>query len=299
MGMREISLGSEYKLQENLALSVRGVYKHLLWAIEDMGILLPDGEHYFTSNPGGPFIKAKYALARANGLVPASAPDLPKAAREYWALNVALDKRFANNWMGGVSLTLSRLTGNYNGLASGDEYGRTQPNIERYFDLWYLPRTLTMAANNGLLPGDRPIYFKLYGSYTFPFGLTAGFVLNAMSGIPTSTELEANSGWLPYGRNDLGRTPFTWFTNLYVAYEIKLGRTRFQINCNVDNLFDISTAQRIYGLIFQSPSAIPEDVLATGTANPYDYGPIADPQYKKKMNFYGPIALRLGAQFSF
>jgi hypothetical protein len=300
MGMREISAGSEYKLKENLAFSVRGVYKHLLWAIEDMGILLPDGEHYYTSNPGGPFIKAKYEIARDSGLIPATAPDLPRAKREYWAINFALDKRFSNNWMGGVSLTLSRLTGNYNGLASGDEYGRSQPNIERYFDLWYLARDINLDPYDGPLPGDRPIYFKVYGSYTFPFRLTAGFVLNAMSGIPTSTELEANSGWLPYNRNDLGRTPFLWFTNLYVAYDIKLvGNTRFQVNCNVDNLFNISTAQRIYSLIFQGGGIPTESVIATGNWNPYDYSPILDPQYKMKMNFYGPITLRLGAQLSF
>jgi hypothetical protein len=305
MSQREISLGGEYKLREDLSLSVRGVYKHLLWAIEDMGVLLPaSGESYFTSNPGGAFINKMYDEAKAADLMPANAPYLPKAKREYYAINIALDKRFSNNWQGGMSLTYSRLTGNYSGLASGDESqggtGRSQPNIERYFDLWYLARDIKLNPYDGALPGDRPLYFKFYGSYTFKFGLTAGLIINAMSGIPTSTELEATSGWLPYNRNDLGRSPFLWFTNLYLAYDIKIkGNTKFQINCNVDNLFDVATAQRKYSLIFLDGGVAPEDVLATGNWDPYDYDPTPDPRYNMKMNFYPPIQVRLGVNFSF
>jgi len=300
MSQIEYSLGGEYKLRENLSLSVRGVYKHLLWAIEDMGVLYPDGEHYFTSNPGGDFIKERYAYVKTLGLMPPDAPDLPRAKREYYAVNIALDKRFSNNWQGGMSFTYSSLTGNYNGLASGDEYGRTQPNIERYFDLWYLARDITGTAYDGAMQGDRPFYFKFYGSYTFKWGLTAGVVINAMSGTPTSTELEATSGWLPYNRNDMGRTPFLWFTNLYLAYDIKLGgNVKFQINCNVDNLFDVSASQRIYSLIFLDGGYPTEDVIVTYNWDPYDYDPTPDPRYGKKMSFYGPISVRLGFNFSF
>jgi hypothetical protein len=300
MGMREISFGGEKKLRENLALSVRLINKHLMWAIEDIGVLLPEGESYYTTNPGGAFIKAKYALAREAGLIPANGPDCPKAKRDYYGLNIALDKRFSNNWMGGFSYTYSQLRGNYNGLASGDEYGRTDPNTERYFDLWYLAFNRDLKAIDGALPGDRPHYFKAYGSYTFPFGLTTGFIVNAMSGQPTSTEWAMDvQGYLPFGRNDMGRTPFLWFANAYVAYDFKLGPTRLQVNLNVDNIFNVSTATRIYSIYCQGADPVGDARIAQGRWDINDYNPVLDPRYNKEMSFYGPITARLGFRLSF
>ena len=45
----------------------------------------------------------------------------PKAQRDYKALNLSLEKRMSNNWMGGINLTISRLWGNYTGIVSADE----------------------------------------------------------------------------------------------------------------------------------------------------------------------------------
>ncbi|TFG79411.1 MAG: TonB-dependent receptor, partial [Chrysiogenales bacterium] len=230
MSQMEISFGMEKKLKEDLAFTSRLVYKNLLWAIEDIGVMTAEGEMYFTTNPGGDFIKNEWVKAKADGVIPQGAPDVPKAIRQYYALNLSLDKRFSNNWMGGVSYTWSRLTGNYNGLASGDEYGRTDPNVERYFDLWYLAFDKQMNKINGVLPGDRTHYVKLYGSYSLPMGLTFGTVINAMSGSPVSTEYAMDvQGYLPFGRGDLGRTPFFWFANLYAEYNLKLGKNNLNI----------------------------------------------------------------------
>ena len=302
MSMREISIGAEKKLMEDLSVSIRGVNKHLLWAIEDIGILLPDGEHYYTTNPGGQFIIDKYAEARAAGLIPQSAPDCPKATREYYGINLALDKRFSNNWMGGFSYTWSSLRGNYNGLASGDEYGRTDPNTERYFDLWYLAFDHNLNAVNGPLPGDRTHYFKAYGSFSFPFGLTVGAIANAYSGLVTSTEWAMDvQGYLPYGRNDMGRTPFTIFANAYVAYDFKVGRNSFQINVNVDNVTNTRTSQRTYSIYSQGTNIpVTEAIIAAGNGWEIDdYDPVLDPRYGMRMNFFGPISARVGLRYSF
>jgi hypothetical protein len=300
MTQQEISLGFEKRLREDLALSVRFVNKHLLWAIEDCGILLPEGELYYTTNPGSDFLKKKYAEARAAGLIPMNAPDCPKAKRDYYAINIALDKRFSNNWLGGISYTFSSLKGNYNGLASGDEVGRTNPNVERYFDNWYVSQTLELKPSIGPLPGDRPHYFKAYGSYSFPFGVTAGIVLNAMSGTPTSTIWSMDyQGYLPYGRADQKRAPFLTFANFYVEYNLKLGRNNLNINLNVDNVFDIKTAQRIYDIYNQGAVAISDERIAQGPWNINDYEPVLDPRYLMKANFYAPLTARLGLKFSF
>jgi hypothetical protein len=300
MTQQEISLGLEKRVREDLALSVRLVNKHLLWAIEDVGILLPEGEMYYTANPGDAFIKEKYAEARASGLIPQGAPDCPKAKRDYYAINIALDKRFSNNWLGGVSYTFSSLKGNYNGLASGDEVGRTNPNVERYFDNWYVSQTLELKPSIGPLPGDRPHYFKAYGSYSFPFGITTGIVLNAMSGTPTSTEWAMDyQGYMPFGRADQKRSPFLWFANFYIEYNLKLGKSTLNINLNVDNVFDIKTAQRIYPIYNQGSVAISDARIAQGPWDINDYAPVLDPRYLMEANFYGPLTARLGFKFSF
>ena len=46
---------------------------------------------------------------------------MPKAKRQYDAVEFGISRRFANNWFGSANLTISRLYGNYAGLASSDE----------------------------------------------------------------------------------------------------------------------------------------------------------------------------------
>ena len=304
MSQLELSAGVEKKLREDLAFTARLVNKNLLWAIEDIGILYPDGEHYFTANPGGQFIKDRWVEAKGLGLIPQGAPDIPKAKRLYYGLNLSLDKRFSNNWMGGVSYTWSRLTGNYSGLASGDEYGRTDPNVERYFDLWYLAFDKQLNKIDGVMPGDRTHYFKLYGSYTFPMGLTVGTILNAMSGSPVSTEYSMDAqGYLPFNRGDLGRTPFFWFANAYAEYNLKLGKNNLNISLNVDNIFNTRTAQRIYQIYNYGGTAPSYEDMVSKVWEIEDIE--LDPHFKKEMWFYGdglrgtPLAARLGLKFSF
>ena len=73
---------------------------------------------YYDANPG-----YGYSLPDAQRrAVRSHVSRVPKAKREYWAVNLSLDKRFSDNWMAGFSYTWSRLTGNYSGLASSDEY---------------------------------------------------------------------------------------------------------------------------------------------------------------------------------
>jgi len=306
MSQREISLGAEKKLAENLSLSIRVVNKKLLWAIEDIGIASPMGELYFTTNPGSDYIKERWEEQKAAGAVPQGAPDIPKAKRDYWAVNISLDKRFSNNWMGGISYTWSRLTGNYSGLASGDEYGRVSPNVERYFDTWYLAFDKQMNPIDGVMPGDRTHQFKLYGSYTFDFGLTVGAIVNAMSGTPVSTEYAMDvQGYLPFNRGDLGRTPFLMFANLYAEYNLKLGNNTLNFNVNIDNVFNTRTAMRIYQIYNQTSMPVSDEEILSGNWSLEDYNPLLHPLFKKEMWFYGdglrgsPFRVRLGAKFMF
>ncbi len=299
MTQREISFGAEKQLMENLSLSLRVVNKDLLYAIDDSAVVLPGvGEFYYYTNPGSDFLNKRYDESKAAGLMDPGTPYCPKAKRLYWAVNVAVDKRFSNNWLGGFNYTWSRLTGNYGGLASADEAGRNNPNGERYFDLWYLERDKSLKPIDGVQPTDRTHVFKLYGSYVFDFGLTVGAIFNAMSGTPVTEEWNVDApGYYPYNRANLGRTPFLWFANLYSEYNIKAGKFNINFNVNVDNLFDVKTAQRIYQIEYSS-NISPGD--AALVANTWDAtGATADARYKMQFNYYPPLSVRLGMRIGF
>jgi hypothetical protein len=303
MSQREISLGAEKQLGENFSASLRVVQKHLRYAIEDMGILFPDGTmHYYYANPG-----YGYSLTTTRGgLYDPDYLDSPKAKREYWAVNFSLDKRFAGNWMAGFSYTWSRLTGNYSGLATSDEYnspgiGRNSPNVEIVFDQWFQAYTKDLKPLDGPLGTDRPHYFKLYGAYTLPFGLTVGAVLNAMSGTPVTEYWNVNTGLvMPYNRGNLGRTPLLFFANLYMEYRLRFGKTALAFNLNVDNVFDTATTTTRYPIRTLYQLEVPDEQIL---ANSYELETAAGyephPMYNMDYSFFPPISARLGMRFSF
>ncbi|OGD22694.1 MAG: hypothetical protein A2W03_16470, partial [Candidatus Aminicenantes bacterium RBG_16_63_16] len=223
MSQREFSFGIEKKLMENLSATARLVQKHLRYAVEDVGVISGGDIIYYTSNPG-------YGYSRSTadgGRFDAKYLATPKAKREYWGLNISLDKRFSNGWLGGFSYTWSRLTGNYSGLASSDELfaaggARNSPNVERNFDMWFLAYDKNLNPIDGPLATDRPHVFKLYGAYTFPFRLTVGALVNAMSGTPLTEYWNLDGNYMPYNRGNLGRMPFLWFGNLYAEYSLRV-----------------------------------------------------------------------------
>ncbi|MCJ7612757.1 MAG: hypothetical protein MUP19_10890, partial [Candidatus Aminicenantes bacterium] len=108
------------------------------------------------------------------------------------------------------------------------------------FDTWYYAYDKNLNPVDGPLATDRPHVFKLYGAYTFPFRLTVGALVNAMSGTPTTEYWHLESPFMPYNRGNLGRTPFLWFANLYAEYSLRLGKTSLIFNVNVDNVFNVA-----------------------------------------------------------
>jgi hypothetical protein len=297
---REISFGLEKKLMEDTSLSLRLVNKKVLWAIEDCGVILPEGEFYYYANPGGEFMAQKYEESRQAGYLLPGTPDMPKAKRDYYAMNLSVDKRFSHNWQAGLSYTLSRLVGNYSGLASSDEEGRNSPNGERFFDMWHLAFDKSLNPIDGPLATDRPHAFKAYGSYAFPFGLTFGLVANAYSGTPVTEEWVVDSdGYYPFNRGNLGRTPFIFFTNAYFEYGIELGgRMGLKFNLNVDNLFNARTAQRIFATRYRYNMSPGDAALLSRDWQPAA-DEVLDPRFGMGFNFLPPISGRLGVRFVF
>jgi hypothetical protein len=302
MSQREISFGVEKKLGENLSAAVRVVQKHLRRTIENVGVLEPDGTltYYFT-NPG-----YGYSRSTANGgKFDPRFPEMQKAKREYWGVNFSLDKRFAHNWLAGFSYTWSRLTGNYSGLASSDQvYGldanAIYPNWTSAFDQWFTTYTKGLDPIDGVLATDRPHFFKLYGAYTFPFRLTFGMVVNAMSGIPTTEYWNVGGGTvMPYNRGNLDRTPFLWFANLYAEYSLRFGKTSLAFNLNIDNIFDVRTAVQRYPWRTLYQLTPTQEQILTNSWELETSGYVPDARFNKDYAFYPPITARLGIKLIF
>jgi hypothetical protein len=304
VSQREISLGAEKKLAENVSLSLRLVQKHLIRTIEDTGVLTPEGEYYYNTNPG-----FGYSLHISNGgKFLDKYWETPKATREYYGMNLSLEKRFSNNWQGGINYTLSSTKGNYGGLSSTDEVNRNSPNVERYFDLWFLAFDLQGKVLDGALPQDRTHYIKAYGSYAFPFGLTIGIVGYSRSGMPLTTNLNMNNvGVYANNRADLGRMPWTTWADLYVEYTLRLGKTSASINLQMNNVTNTKTWQWYDTSVNRVGMNFTDDEILSGAASKNWQGMLneaGDPYFKnaafqKATWQFGTWGARIGARFSF
>ncbi len=273
VSQRNLSFGIEKKLSEDLSLSLRFVQNHLIRTIEDIGVYVRNPETgmnreiYYIANPGYGYTKPASEGGKFSDLLTIVTPDPdwvadpaawaaahpgenpinlnyywywpePKARREYYGLNVSLEKRFSHHWQGGINYTLSRVEGNYGGLSSPDESGRNSPNVERYFDYWFMHYKVDGRPLDGPLPQDRTHYIKAYGSYAFPFGLTVGLIAYCRSGLPRSSYLNINNTYMyPYGYGDLGRLPWAAWADLYLEYTLRFAhRYSFSINAQINNV---------------------------------------------------------------
>jgi hypothetical protein len=235
----ELVVGADHQLAPTVAVGLRYVHKWVGQAIEDIGIIFPGvGELYINGNPG-------YGMSET--MVPAFPQfKTPKPQRDYDGLEVRIRRQYANRWSAELSYTLSRLYGNYNGLANSDEVsattglGRTNPNRSRAFDSPYMSYDQNLKAVYGLLPTDRPHVVKVQGTYELPWGTSLGLYGTLMSGNPITSEFTYQSYPIYYlGRGNLGRSPTTSQVDLQLAQDIRLGgQMRLTLAANVTNLFD-------------------------------------------------------------
>jgi hypothetical protein len=198
------------------------------------------GETFYIANPGEGIT---LSLANAPGV-----PAFPKAKRQYDGVEFTMERRFSNNWGVSGSYTYSRLYGNYSGLASSDENGRTSPNVNRFFDAIQNSYDLNGQAVFGLLGTDRPHQFKGQFMYRFATNTTLGLNQRIASGIPVSEEASvgADVPFFPFGRGNLGRTPVFSQTDLSLWQDVRMAKTSFQVGVTVLNLFDQDTVTRRY-----------------------------------------------------
>jgi len=254
----EAIFGMDHELNSKMSVGVRYSHKWLDRTIEDSGVLIGGAEVFFIANPG---------LGVTEHILAPPAPALPKANRQYDGVEFRFEKRLANRWSMVTSYTWSRLFGNYGGLASSDENGRTSPNVNRFFDGEYLLFDSHGSPVYGVLPTDRPNYLKIEATYDFKWGTSLGLYQQVSSGTPLSTEVNwrgfggnNQGGVFVNGRGDLGRTPVYGRTDLYVQQDFRIPFThssKANVNLNITNLFDQDTVLDLNHAPYRDPFSPP------------------------------------------
>jgi hypothetical protein len=281
--------GVEYQLGPTSVFTVNYIHNNLVRTIEDIGLLVDGDEVYLYANPGE-------GLA-TNALVStATAPfNIPKAKRQYDAVQFELTRRFSNNWFLSTSYVWSRLYGNYPGIASSDEirtptlgfvYAVDQQSAGQSFRpggnanrAWDLDEMMWDAKGNldprGPLATDRPHVFKTYGSYMFPFGTQVGLNFYLGSGTPLTTYVNSINGTEIFveGRGDMGRTDVLNYTDFLLSQEVPLASSnqRLRFELQVLNLFNQKTSRHQYNYLNRIRAAAEIDLHSTDLARGYDY----------------------------
>jgi hypothetical protein len=311
----EITFGLDHELSKSMSVGVRYTHKWLDRTIEDSGITIPNvGEIFFIANPG---------FGVADQILPEPAPPMPRAKRDYDGLEFRAAKRLGNRWSLNASYLYSRLFGNYSGLASSDENGRTSPNVNRFFDGLYLLYDAHGNAVEGLLQTDRPHYLKAQVTYDLPWGTLLGVNSQLQSGSPLQTTINwrGYNGVYVNGRNDLGRTPSFSQIDLFLQHDFRLHGHRVNLNVNIDNLFDQDTITYYttspYRDTFGTPGISTNstagtlspsdafffrgfDVAAQAAAMRTAGSTMRDqPLFMKPSSFQGRRQIRLGIKYSF
>lgn len=244
----EITFGVERELSKLFTLQVRFTRKNIAHAIEDHGILgLNESENFIIANPGE---GASLEADKAAGYIKSAKPE-----RIYKGLEFSLTKRFSSNYYFSANYTLSRLKGNYSGLASSDENGRTSPGVNRFFDYAINGYTALGEPDNGDLATDRRHVFKAFGSYNFDWWGSKtnttefGFFQQVMQGTPQTTFITVVRTAIPLSkRGDLGRTPTFYQTDLSLSHKYRFGRDNkytFGVDFNVLNAFNNNTVMTL------------------------------------------------------
>ena len=294
---QEFTLGLDHELTPRTSVGVRYVHKQIDYTIDDVGIIVPGvGEVYYYANPG--YGLAEYTIGR-------EFPAQPPAKRDYDGVEFRLLRRMTNGLQIGGSYLISRLHGNFSGLASSDENGRSSPNVNRFFDGIYMSFDEKGNPTYGRLGTDRPHQFKTQLIYSFPFGTSVGFNQYLASGTPISRQV-SNFG-LPFfyrGRGSEGRTPVYSQSDLYLQHDIRFGGQSFQVSANILNLFDQDTVTDIFNAELRQNVSIADEVFFQPggfdtQAIIAQQNRLRDARFLMNNAFQGRREIRLGVKFTF
>jgi hypothetical protein len=304
MRMQEAVVGVEREIAPNLSVSARYVHKQLDQALEDIGTIdAGQNELYTVGNPGYGWAATFYPQGGTDPI------PVPKAKRDYDAVELALNRRLSDHWSARASYTWSRLWGNYSGLAQSDEDGRVSPNVGRNFDYPMMSFDENGEPVYGVLATDQPHQFKAQVLFDFAFGTSVGLNWFGASGIPRTREaafIPGNQFPVMYlGRDSDGRLPFFSQLDVYAQQEFRLGsKTRLTLSANVINLLNQGTATNYFQTELFTGQAV--KVAETDFYNGIDTQAliaqqklVRDARFLMDSGYQAPRSIRLGVKLGF
>jgi hypothetical protein len=249
----EAVAGVEMQVGRNTVLGARATYRTLGRVLEDIQVDLdsPCVPGYLgTDRCVPPGMTAENSLTSTGAYfvtnVDGHYPGFPKLEREYKALELTAEKRFADGWQLLGSYRYARLNGNYEGLFRRDN-GDTDPHVSTLADYAESP-FIAHTYDEGPLPNEVEHTVKLFGSYRWASGWNAGLAFGYASGRPI-TEL----GAMPWSvaaysrervlspRGAFGRTDSITTLDLRAVYDLRLGADQ-TLSLGVD-IFNALNAQ--------------------------------------------------------
>jgi hypothetical protein len=248
---QEFILGYSAAATKDVTFDVYYQYRNLKNAFEDTGI----GANIYDSNTYfGSFQAANF----------------PDARRVYRAVTLDVSKRYADRWYADANITYSKLSGNFD-----EDYGLALFNTSSFLE--DEPGFYTNDPNRtGLMRQDRPIIFKLMGTYDLPFGVTLGGFFRYQSGTPWeargATPSTTDGRYLePAGTN---RLPGWTSVDLLAAYTFKPSDSLgIRLEARVSNVFDTQTVLSVNSTKYldayvDGPPASSPTYGAQGTSKP-------------------------------
>jgi hypothetical protein len=298
----EMIAGYEQTVGTNWSLGVRGVARRFDQVIEDYSIQYaltavygipfdPGDVVYRIGNPGSDFdgwydLDGDGVLDRIH--LPAAALGYPRAERNYYGVDLTFDRRFADNWTLRGSYTWSHLYGNYEGYTNSD-VGQSDPGLTQTFDTPGL-----LEYGDGNLPNDRRHTAKVFGSYSWPWGLqlggnfffSTGRPINSF-GLHPSDPVARSYGpdsfftdGEPRPRGCCGTTENVWTLDAMVRYSIPLGKLTLGLRLDVFNIFNNDAVVQVDET----------GEFSNGEINPY---------YGEAVEYQSPRWVRIGIGASF
>jgi outer membrane receptor protein involved in Fe transport len=266
----QISVGIDHELIANLSIGGSFIYKK---AHDLIGRTKPNALYVsvpFTYTDRDGHSETVTLLSQTNNDANGNTPEIINQSlfsQEYKGLVVQASKRMANRWMMLASVTVSKSTGLNAGSASRDPYSNQQSNSGTFgLD----PNDFVNAG--GVLIGDRPVMFKLQGSYQLPLDIMASIDWQYLSGKPIYTAVRTPSGLLGQGRRYIFDIPTT--TELLRAPTDNIFDLRFERKFHLTKRFSASAAINIFN-IFNNDAfySVASTIIPTSPTNPgYEQG---------------------------
>ncbi|HEY4366992.1 MAG TPA: TonB-dependent receptor [Steroidobacteraceae bacterium] len=272
----EFILGFQGMIGDKWSWGVRGIYRKLNNAIDDMEITSngtfcggePTSVGFVMANPGRPVTvftdtncdgdndanvtidtsKAGWAIFDADGNY-VGERGWVKPNRTYKALEFVVDRAWDDRWTFNASYTLSFSKGNAEGPVNSDTNFADAGRTEAFDNPW------VNLGGEGYLPNDHRHQFKFRGAYAFNKHWQVGAALTAQSGRPISAQGEVNpfddtnfysfyvynettGEYELHERGSEGTTPWVINVDTNVSFNYSFSAADLQVKFSVFNLFN-------------------------------------------------------------